>query len=167
VEREPYIEFTPEMEKLDRLIKGIPVAMMTTITSDGKLHSFPLLTQDTEFDGSLWFLIAKNSPQLQDLRKNSDVNLSYSGNGKCISIAGTLEFAKNPDMVREIFLKPHEAWFPEGPSDPNIQLLKVKVHTAEYWEERTSPFYKIIEFVRTTTGKPANKEAHGSLDLKH
>ncbi|HEX7673541.1 MAG TPA: pyridoxamine 5'-phosphate oxidase family protein [Bdellovibrio sp.] len=167
MEREPYVEFTPEMEKLDHLIKGIPVAMMTTITTDGKLQSFPLLNQDIEFDGSLWFLISKNSPFLQEMQKNTDINLSYSGNGKYISITGTVEFIKNRDMVREIWLKPHETWFPEGPSDPNIQLLKVNVRSAEYWEEHTSPVYKIIDFVRTATGKPAQKENHGSLDLKH
>lgn len=167
MEKEPYIEFTPEMEKLDHLIKNIPVAMMTTTTEEGKLQSFPLLTQDTEFDGSLWFLISKKSPKLQNLQKHGDVNLSYSGSGKCISIAGTVEFAKDPNMVREIFLKRHETWFPEGPSDPNIQLLKVRVHTVEYWEEHTSPVYKIIDLARTAAGKPAKKETHGSLDLKH
>jgi hypothetical protein len=27
-----------------------------------------------------------------------------------------------------------EAWFPDGPDDPNIRLLKVDVSSTEYWD---------------------------------
>lgn len=27
-----------------------------------------------------------------------------------------------------------EAWFPEGPQDPNIVLIRVQADTAEYWD---------------------------------
>lgn len=166
-EKEPYIEFTPEMEKLNHLIRNIPFAVMTITTDDRKMRSFPLLAQDLEFDGSLWFLISKKSEILPELQRHGDINLSYSGNDKCISISGTVELVENRDMVREIWQKPHEAWFSQGPADPMIQLIKVHVHTAEYWEDHTSPVYKMIEFVRTAIGKPSNKETHGSIDLKH
>lgn len=166
-EKEPYIEITPEMEKLNHLIRNIPFAVITTLVDENKLRSFPLLAQDMEFDGSLWFLVSKNSTMLQDLQRHRDINLAYSGNDKCISISGTVELAENRDMVREIWQKPHEAWFPEGPSDPTIQLLKVYVHTAEYWESHNSPVYKMIDFVRTSLGKSTKAKTHGSLDLEH
>lgn len=166
-EKEPYFEFTPEMETLDHLIRGIPVAILTTLTEENKLRSYPLLTQDTEFDGTLWFLIKKKSALVQNLQNHSDINLTYTGGDKCVSISGTAEFADNQDMVREIWQKHHEVWFPEGPQDPTIQLLKVKVHTAEYWEDHTSPAYRLIDFVRTTMGNPSQIRTHGSLDLRH
>ncbi|WP_374000397.1 pyridoxamine 5'-phosphate oxidase family protein [Bdellovibrio bacteriovorus] len=166
-EKEPYVDFTAEMEKVDHLIKGIPVAMLTFLNDTNKLCSFPLLTQDLEFDGSLWFLISKNSAKLQDLRKHGDVNLSYSNKHKCVSINGTIELTEDRDLTRELWQKPHEAWFPEGPQDPAIQLLKVHVHTVEYWESHTSPIYKMIQLVRTALGQPTSKESHSSFDLKH
>ncbi|MFS4457890.1 pyridoxamine 5'-phosphate oxidase family protein [Bdellovibrio sp. HCB2-146] len=166
-EKEPYIEFTPEMEKLDHLIKDIPFAVMTVHTADGKMRSFPLLSQDLEFDGNLWFLISKKSAHLPDLKRLGDINLSYAGNDKCISINGTVELLEDRDMIREVWQKSHEAWFTQGPADPMIQLIKVHVETAEYWEDHTSPIYKMIDFVKNAVGRPTHKESHGSIDLKH
>nr|BFD66048.1 hypothetical protein HAGR004_10700 [Bdellovibrio sp. HAGR004] len=165
-EKEPYIDYTAEMEKVDHLIKGFPVTMMTFLSDNNKLCSFPLVTQDLDFDGSLWFLISKNSPKYQELQKHGDVNLTYSDKHKCVSINGTVEFTEDRDLVRELWQKPHEAWFPQGPRDPNIQLMKVHVQTVEYWESYTSPIYKMIEFVRTALGQP-HRESHSSFDLKH
>ncbi|UXR66091.1 pyridoxamine 5'-phosphate oxidase family protein [Bdellovibrio bacteriovorus] len=166
-EKEPHVEFTAEMEKVDHLIRGIPIVMMTFINDNNKLCSFPLLNQDLEFDGSLWFLISKSSAKFQDLQKHNDVSLSYSDKNKCVSINGIVEFTENRDMVRELWQKPHEAWFPDGPQDPTIQLLKVHVQTVEYWEGHTSPIYKMIDFVKGALGRPTNKESHSSFDLKH
>jgi general stress protein 26 len=44
-----------DVEKLAKLIKGIKFAMLTTALPDGSLRSRPMATQNTAFDGTLWF----------------------------------------------------------------------------------------------------------------
>lgn len=162
-----HISSDPEVNKLGDLIKDIRIAMLTTITPEDKLHSTPLMTQEIDFDGDLWFLISKNSTKIQDLKKNEDISVSYAGSGKYISITGTAELLEDREKVQEVWHKAYEAWFPQGPLDPSIQLLKVNVDKAEYWEGHSSPVYRMIEFVKIATGKPANMGTHGTLDLKH
>ena len=49
-----------KIEKVRDLIKGIKIAMLTTVNpTDGSLHSRPMATQEAEFDGDLWFFTAQ------------------------------------------------------------------------------------------------------------
>jgi general stress protein 26 len=52
-----------DIQKLAELMKGIRFAMLTTVEEDGTLHSRPMTTQDTEFDGDLCFLRAAMRPK--------------------------------------------------------------------------------------------------------
>ena len=54
--------------------------MMTTIGSNGELHSRPMVAQDisaVEFDGDLWFLTLASSPKAANITEHQQVNLSY------------------------------------------------------------------------------------------
>ena len=42
------------VEKVRQLIKDSEIALLTTVTPDG-LETRPMVTQEVEFDGDLWF----------------------------------------------------------------------------------------------------------------
>jgi general stress protein 26 len=52
------------IEKLNLLIKDINIAMLTTIDK-GVLRSRPMATQETEFDGELWFITNKQTKKAE------------------------------------------------------------------------------------------------------
>ncbi len=62
-----YQELTgePGMEKIAELVKGIRIAMMSTVDSRGQIHSRPMATQDEHFDGTLWFLTRATSAKIE------------------------------------------------------------------------------------------------------
>ncbi|MBO9667928.1 MAG: pyridoxamine 5'-phosphate oxidase family protein [Bdellovibrio sp.] len=156
-----------EVHKLAELIKGIKIAMLTTITRENKLHSAPLFTQEIDFDGDLWFLITRTSQKVSDINYESNVSLCYSGTGKYVSITGIAHLEDDPEKIRELWSKSYEAYFPQGPKDPNIQLLRIDVETAEYWEGHSMPVARMLQFVKATTGSHIKMGDHGQLDLKH
>ena len=53
-----------DIKKLWGMIKDIRVTMMTTIDDDGTLRSRPMVAQQSEFDGDLWFFTWINSPKV-------------------------------------------------------------------------------------------------------
>ena len=71
-----------DVQKLGELIKGIRVAMLTTVDSEGCLHSRPMATQDAEFDGTLWFFTEADSLKIHELERDRHVNLSYANPGR-------------------------------------------------------------------------------------
>ncbi|UYL10297.1 pyridoxamine 5'-phosphate oxidase family protein [Bdellovibrio sp. SKB1291214] len=160
---------SPEIKKLGELIKDIKTAMLVTVSGGNSLHSAPMMTQEVDFDGSLWFIIARNSQKASEIQNENRVNITYSGNNKFVSVTGLAELVdNNPEKVRELWSKAYEAWFPQGPNDPNVQLLKIDVEQAEYWESHSNPVSKILQFVKMATGSHHIKMGnHGELNLRH
>ena len=62
--------------------------------------------------------------------------------------------------VKELWTAPLKAWFPKGPEDPNIALLRVDVSGAEYWDAPGSAVMRSYGLAKAlTTG---NTDALGS-----
>jgi general stress protein 26 len=53
--------------KLAALIRDIPVAMLTTRTSDGMLRSRPMINVNDKFQGDLWFFTRTDAPLVADI----------------------------------------------------------------------------------------------------
>ncbi|CEI54854.1 general stress protein 26, putative [Acinetobacter bereziniae] len=67
-----------DYEQINALIKDIRFVMVTFITEEGHLHSVPMTTQNTDFNGVVWFIGAKNSELVKNIATRQQVNLGYS-----------------------------------------------------------------------------------------
>ncbi len=125
-----------DAELLQEKIKGIRVAMLTTLEEDGSLHSRPMIAQDAEFDGNLWFFTSAHAPKVNDVQRHQQVNLNYArpDGTTFVSISGTAQLLQDRKKIRELWQPICKTWFPDGEDDPNLALLKVHVERAEYWE---------------------------------
>lgn len=124
-----------DIQKLGELIKDIQIAMLVT-EINGCLRSRPMVTQNQAFDGELWFITAKSTPKMEEIEGHQQVNIAYADPGKAIyvSVSGCAEAVDNRQKIRDLWQPAHQVWFPQGPEDPNIVLLKIKVEAAEYWD---------------------------------
>lgn len=118
------------------LIKDIKFAMITVQTPEGHLKAHPMTTQQTEFDGDLWFIGSKETEQVRCMDQNPMVNVSYSDPSKSnyVSIGGKAELVEDRAKLEELWSDMFKMYFPEGIDDPKIQLIKIDVYGAEYWE---------------------------------
>lgn len=59
------------IENINKVIKGVKYAMMTTITADEKhLHACPMTTNKNELEnGKIWFIGDRKSETIKDLEK--------------------------------------------------------------------------------------------------
>lgn len=120
------------IEKVRELIKGIDVAMLTTISEEG-LVSRPMKTQDVEFDGDLWFLTKKDTGKFHELLQNKQVNVAYAGKSY-VSIRGNAELVDSTEKIKQYWSPAYEELLETSVNDPNLVLIKVKAETAEYWD---------------------------------
>lgn len=118
------------------IIKDIKFALLTTTNAEGHLHARPMTTQQTEFDGDLWFIGSKDSGTAADIRKNAQVNASYADTGKntYLSLAGKAELVEDRAKLEELWSDAYKAYFEGGIDDPNVQLIKINTEGAEFWE---------------------------------
>lgn len=136
--------------KLNELIKGIDFAMLTTIRSDGSLHSCPMATQDVDGDGVIWSFSDSNTQKVEAIRTDPRVNLAYSdvGSQRYVSIAGRCELVRDPVKAKQLWSPLYRTWFPKGLEDPNLILLKIHVQEAEYWHAPEGRMVKLPGFAK-------------------
>ncbi len=158
-----------DFAKLGDLIKDIKFAMLTTITRDGHLTSCPMTTQNrNNFDGTLWFFAALDSPSTEDLEAHPGVNLAYAkpGSMEFVSVSGTAKISMDRATMTELWSESYKAWFPEGLGDPNICLLRVEVTAAEYWDSPSAKAVQLFAYLKSKlTGEKANPGEHRHVDL--
>jgi len=136
--------------RLGELLKGIDIAMLTTLGDGGYPVSRPLSTQDTSYDGEvIWFMTEGDSPKVGEIRRHPKVNLGYASKDKNIylSVAGDARVLRDQAKIDELWSDALKAFFPKGKDDPNLVLLEVRARTAEYWEGPSSLIGKLLTFV--------------------
>lgn len=156
------------VQKLASLIKGIKFAMLTTVDDDGNLRSRPMATQNSEFDGTLWFFTKAGAPKVHEVEHERHVNVSYAHpeDQRYVSISGKAQLVRDEQKKNELWTPAMKAWFPQGPEDPEIGLLKVEADKAEYWATPSSAVVHLVGFVKATvTGKPYHPGENEKVDL--
>jgi len=156
------------LHKLQELVRDIDVAMMTTVTPDGALHSRPMVTLHFGEEGEMWFYTSQESDKVHDVESENAVNLSYADPRKerYVSITGNASVVHDPERVKELWTPRAKKYFPKGADDPQLALLRVRVETAEYWDSPGGESASLIHAGRHAHGGPEAKEAGGAEHTK-
>ncbi len=146
-------------KKIYDLIRNIKTAALVTTTDDGHLHSRPMVTQDAEFDGDVWFFAERDSDKVYEAQANPQVNVTYASGNTFVSLAGRLSIVDDLVKKKELWKEPLRVWFENGPEDPNVVLLKVEAEEAQYWDAPDGPIGSLVAMIRVAlTG---DKDAAG------
>jgi general stress protein 26 len=151
------MENKEKFEKVGGLIKDLRTCMFVTTMLNGGLRARPMGTQHTEFTGTVWFMTDKDSNKIKEIAKNKTVGLEYaSGNGVTfVSISGEASVVDYKAKIKELWNPFLKAWF-EGPEDPKIALIEVKVHRAEYWNNKGGKIGGLADIAITAVTGKAN-----------
>lgn len=157
--------------RLWELIKDTRFGMLVHRHDDGLLNSHPLTTQNKSVDeqATLYFFIPKDGEIAQHLLQDNVVNVSYANTDKdsYVSIAGHASMLDDQAKKEALFTPMAKAWFPNGPTDPNLGLLCVQIANAEYWDVDDSKMVQIYKMMKSAvTGEPPRDLGeHKKLDL--
>jgi len=163
--------FDPGYEKLWKIIQNCRFAMLTTIERDGSLRSRPMTTIQKDFGGTLWFFAPTESDAAMAVAVNESVSVAYANVDKAdfVSIAGTASVVTNIAIKEKLWNPMVEAWFPQGPTSPDVALIKVDASRAEYWDSRSNKLVQLFAiataYVKGTT--PKNIGEHREVRVTH
>jgi general stress protein 26 len=165
---------TTPHQRLAELVRGIRVAMMTTIGAGGdghapgQLHARPMYTQAEPTGEDLWFLADRRSSKVGELVVNSAVLLTYADPhaNRFVAVTGAATVHEDHDKARELWSPGAQGWFPQGPTDPNLVLIRVHPEHAEYWDGPGMLSYSISLLKALVTGTRVEpKGDHGEVAL--
>ena len=154
--------------ELQHLIDGIPVAMVTTVATDGRLRCRPMLLERMQPDATLVFLTHLSSQKVAEARHDPRVNVAFvSAKGdRYVSVSGTATIAHDAPRMRALWNPTYRAWFPQGPDDPDSAIFTVRIDRVEYWDVPSSRLVRLWGVVRAmASGQVAEAGEHETLEF--
>lgn len=161
-------EHSSQVAELKAKIKPIRFGMFTTIDQHGHLVSRPMTVQDIDADGHLWFYTATNTDLWQNIAGQPQVNVSFAepADNVYVSVSGQAERVVDRARIRDLWSPAVQAWYPHGPDDPHVMLVRVISHTAEYWDAGASAMVQMYKIARAVfTGSAPDEGEHARLKL--
>jgi general stress protein 26 len=136
------------LKKVAELMKGIPIAMLTTLAMDGSISARPMEVHGKTFDGTLWFLARSDSEMVDQIARNQHVTLTLAdpSESKYLALKGRASVNHDRAKIAGLWNPIYQAWFPKGKDDPQITVLRVDVSEADYWEASSSKLVRRAKY---------------------
>ncbi len=137
--------------RLNELIRGIELAILTTVRPDSSLHSCPMAVQSADGTGSFWFITNANTEKVEAVRAVQRVNLCFTAPAanRYVSVSGFCELIRDHIKAKELWHSDYKSWFPGGLEDPDLILMKIVVYQAEYWDPARARMVSLEGFDQT------------------
>lgn len=153
---------TTDHQKLWDLIKDVRFGMFTHRHADGMMHSQPLTTQNKNMDegNRLYFFISRSGELAAHIGQYDNVNVSYAdkNDDTYVSASGKGRIIEDTARKEALWSPMAKAWFPGGVTDPQLALLEVVIHHAEFWDVKESKMVQLVKMVTAAvTGHPPEK----------
>lgn len=142
---------SPEaIRRFNELVRDIKFAMFTTEHADGYLRSRPMVTQQTDADGALWFFTGLSTSKVEEIRKHRQVNVCYADpeEQSYVSVNGTGEIVRDREKMKSLWNPLYRAYFSKGLDDPDLALIKVTINEVEYWDSSSSRMVRMAGWVK-------------------
>lgn len=135
------MESATDLALFKQILAPFRYGMLTTHAPGGGFASRPLQSMQIDDDGSIWFFTSRESQKVRELRENAKVNLCYADiHGKVfVSIVGNAELIVDPEKARSLWELTQTIFFPGGPDDPSLVLIRIVPHSVRTWDGNESP----------------------------
>jgi len=137
----------------DRL-EALRTVMLTTHDAEGRMSSRPVTVLTIE-DGRMWFFIPRTGGIADDIERDAEVHLSVmdKDDDLFVSLRGEAQVAHDPAKAKELWSTMAGAWFPGGPEDPELGVLRIDVHHGDYWDVKASKLVQFYEMAKASVAK--------------
>lgn len=109
------------------------VCMMVT-RDGGELRGRPMGAMPDREERVVWFVTDARAHKDEELRDDPRACITFQSGNTYLSVSGGAEVLRDMAKLKEIWNTAVDAWFPEGPEDPNVRLLRFSPEQAEYWD---------------------------------
>jgi len=150
--KESYVQGPDAGARLRELVEGIRFAMVTTVDHEGAPQSRPLPPQQADQDGTLWFIAPQRSSLADELRTRPEVLITWGDirSRRYLSVNGQATVLHDPAKAAELWDAVVRCWFPDGPADPEVAVIRVELDTSDCRDPLPAPV-AFPQFVQAAT----------------
>jgi general stress protein 26 len=145
------------IDRVWEIVEKAGICMMTT-RFQGGLRARPLEARPDRDDEVIWFLTDRRGLKDDEVEASPEVCLTfvYPKEKVYLSITGQAFVSRDPERAKALWNPEQQAWWPGGPEDPNVLVMRVELERAEMWDGPASSAVAAFEFAkaRLTGTKP-------------
>jgi general stress protein 26 len=120
------------------LLAAFRTALLTTRGPDGHLHCRPMAMRQQVRGEEIWFATSMESNKRRDLEHDSQCALTFhAADGTTVTVSGTGEVLRDRKLAQELWDPSWTRWFPEGPAQRDLGLLRVMPEHVERHDGET------------------------------
>ncbi len=121
-------------QKLIDLMQDFSDAMLVTRHDEQTLAARPMAIAEVDDSGQVWFVTDNHSEKIDDLLARDEVLITMQSRNRYVSLSGHCEVLKDEQKVKELWHEAWKVWFPGGPTDPSLVLLRVTPSFGQFWD---------------------------------
>lgn len=155
-----------EKAQLWDAVKPLETAMLVSMRDSETLQARPMQLVQKEFDGIFYFFSKHPTEKTQEINNQHKVCLTFScpKAQSYVSVSGNASVEKDMALIEQFWNPFVEAWFPQGKTDPSVQLIKVEVMQAEYWQGEGTKLTQLFKYGKAyITGEQPHIGKHEHL----
>jgi general stress protein 26 len=86
----------------------------------------------------IWFITDQRGAKDEEIKASPQVCLAFAdiGSNSFLSLTGRAEMRRDNVKAKELWNNEAQAWWPNGPTDPDVRVLCVFPEEGEYWNAR-------------------------------
>ncbi len=156
------------IQKLKELVKNGPTCHFITCFDQRPLPTRPMATLDVDDEGCLWFLSSRESGKDRQIQDDPYVQLLYANEGSAefLSVFGTATVVVDMAKKRELYGPLVKNYFPEGPEDADLNVIKVKPMESYYWDTRHGKVVALLKMAASAVlGSKGGNGVEGPLSV--
>jgi general stress protein 26 len=150
-------------------IGSMRFAMFTTRDQNGHLIAQPMTNQQVDAEGALWFYTRSTTELWENIAHEPEVNVSFADtdDSNYVSVSGRAERVVDRVKIKALWNPMVQAWFPAGPDDEHVVLVRVMPHAAEYWDSNDSKMVRMFAMAKAavTGSTPDLDSDHGTIRM--
>lgn len=167
-------QFVKRYDHFIHLVNSFQNAMFVTTNMAGQLHSRPMfIAYFDQEDGNMWFISRKSDGKLDEIKEDSQCNVTLQSSDCWISLTGTATVVRDHEKVEKLLQRAQHI-FP-GSLDENKDCVGIKVKTlwGEFWDhtgimQKTKTLFDMTK--AALLGQRVNcleMGQHDKIDLMH
>jgi general stress protein 26 len=123
---------SPQQE-FDDLIDTFETAMLVTTSLSGQPRARPMAIAEHRPGGALYFATRAEDEKVDEILREPEVAITMQDEKRYLSITGRARLETDRQHADELWSPAMRLWFPEGPSDPHLALIRTEPDFAEFW----------------------------------
>ncbi len=123
------------VDNINDIIDEFRTAMLVSTDLGSGLHARPMAIARHDSDtGLMYFSTSFLTGKVEEIEHNPQVNISMQSSSQFVSLSGQASVINNRGLIEEMYNAFWKVWYPEGPQQQDIRLIKFDPDHGEYRE---------------------------------